>query len=245
MTAERNAYTGNATQTPNPAKPRRLNLDAIRDRATAATPGPWVTGDRIGLESWQAVLSPTGRMVGLDWDQSGKADAAFIASAREDVPTLLAEVDRLRARVAALEERQPAPVHVTTPEGITPCGEGHHDVTTTARIAEATCLECLRTLAQEEPAEHHTTLQDLTAASAVLDDALNRVGTLTSTLNAARVENARLRRLLDTRDAEYALVIRVGWDGRTQVDGRPGVSLDQAATWTREIADDTTRRAGL
>lgn len=202
MTAERNAYTGDATQTPNPAKPRRLNLDAIRGRATAATPGPWVTGDRIGLEAWQAVLSPTGRMVGLDWEQGGEADAVFIANAREDVPALLSEVDRLRARVTELEERQPAP-------------------------------------------PHHNPLHDLTAASAVLDDALNRVGTLTSELNAARVENARLHRLLDTRDAEYALVIRVGWDGRTQVDGRPGVALDQAAEWIREIADDTARRAGL
>ena len=43
---------------------------------------------------------------------------------------------------------QPAAVHVATPEGITPCGEGHHDVTVTALIAEATCVECLRTLAQ-------------------------------------------------------------------------------------------------
>lgn len=45
-----------------------------------------------------------------------------------------------------------ADVHVATPEGITPCGAGIHDVTTTARIADATCLECLSTLAQAEPA---------------------------------------------------------------------------------------------
>lgn len=41
-----------------------------------------------------------------------------------------------------------ADVHVATPEGITPCGQGTRDVTTTARIADATCLECLRALAQ-------------------------------------------------------------------------------------------------
>lgn len=76
------------------------DIDAIRKRVDAATPGPWVTGDRIGLESWQAVLSPTGRMVGLDWDQSGKADAAFIASAREDVPALLAVIDHLKEKHA-------------------------------------------------------------------------------------------------------------------------------------------------
>ncbi|WP_435109421.1 hypothetical protein [Nocardiopsis synnemataformans] len=44
-------------------------------------------------------------------------------------------------------------VHVATPEGITPCGGGHHDVTVDARIDQATCLECLRTLAQLAPTE--------------------------------------------------------------------------------------------
>ncbi|SIO86977.1 hypothetical protein [Nocardiopsis sp. JB363] len=43
---------------------------------------------------------------------------------------------------------QPTEVHVATPEGITPCGRGHHDVTVAALIDEVTCLECLRTLAQ-------------------------------------------------------------------------------------------------
>ena len=42
---------------------------------------------------------------------------------------------------------QPATVHVATPEGITPCGEGHPDVTVSAFIDEATCVECLRATA--------------------------------------------------------------------------------------------------
>ena len=48
--------------------------------------------------------------------------------------------------VARKNEVQPD-VHVATPEGITPCGEGHHDVTVAALVTEATCMECLRTLA--------------------------------------------------------------------------------------------------
>ena len=45
---------------------------------------------------------------------------------------------------------QPATVHVATPEGITPCGEGHPDVTVSAFIPEASCVECLRAIALEK-----------------------------------------------------------------------------------------------
>lgn len=65
--------------------------DRIRALADAATPGPWVTGDQIGLHAWQVILSPTGRMVGLDWDQSGDADAAHIASWSPDVARAIAD----------------------------------------------------------------------------------------------------------------------------------------------------------
>ena len=87
--------------------PAPLNLDAIRRRAAAATPGPWVVGDRAGLHSHEVVISPTGRMVGLDWDATGTADAEFIAAARTDITALLAEVAALRARVAELEGADP------------------------------------------------------------------------------------------------------------------------------------------
>jgi hypothetical protein len=66
------------------------DLQAIEARANAATPGPWqLTGGRDevydiigdGRDVVQQVLSP---------------DAEFIASARTDVPALVAEVRRLR-----------------------------------------------------------------------------------------------------------------------------------------------------
>lgn len=85
----------------------REQLDAIRARMEAATPGPW--------EAWTAVCCPdcgwvdgpkrtvcpvyegTKRTHTLDAN-----DAEFIASAREDVPALLAEVERLQALGALL-----------------------------------------------------------------------------------------------------------------------------------------------
>ena len=79
-------------------------LEEIKARAEAATPGPWqwredepaslvhVTDPR--LHPWNVLKAP-------DWGPT-LADAAFIAAAREDVPWLLAEVERLTAERDAL-----------------------------------------------------------------------------------------------------------------------------------------------
>lgn len=75
----------------------RLNLDAIRRRVSAATPGAWKTGNRFGtgtLGSAVAVISGNLPPLELDPRRNGRNDAAFIAHARQDVPALLAEVDR-------------------------------------------------------------------------------------------------------------------------------------------------------
>lgn len=53
-------------------------LGEIRERVAAATEGPWEHGDR-------------------QFTAGDQADAEFIAHAREDVPWLLAEVERLTA----------------------------------------------------------------------------------------------------------------------------------------------------
>lgn len=74
----------------------------IRARAEAATEGPWCTDDweiyqgaeyMPGLSRWVGETC-RGHVDGFPQD---RADAAFIAAARSDVPALLAEVDRLRA----------------------------------------------------------------------------------------------------------------------------------------------------
>lgn len=123
----------------------------IRERAAAATPGPWgLYDDGTGRYDIAADLEDTGHgfrcrrqivqtldepidndpahrdWTGEDDDDQILADAEFIAHAREDVPALLAEIDRLRARIAeqgarayrelvpAAEPKQPPmdPVHI-------------------------------------------------------------------------------------------------------------------------------------
>jgi hypothetical protein len=104
-------------------------LDEIEQRADAATKGPWGFYDGDNYADVAADLTMTGRgsysyrekIARLEdetyWDDSAHEDddedrapeqmaanAAFIAHARADMPVLLAEVRRLRARVAELEE---------------------------------------------------------------------------------------------------------------------------------------------
>ncbi|MEE1818007.1 hypothetical protein PUR59_23670 [Streptomyces sp. SP18ES09] len=76
-------------------------LDEILDRANTATKGPWCT------DSWE-IYQGTEYVPGIsfwigetcrgtsDLEQD-RADAAFVAAARTDVPELVAEVQRLRA----------------------------------------------------------------------------------------------------------------------------------------------------
>lgn len=76
-------------------------LAAMRVRSEKASKGPWV-----------AVRGRSGRY--CDWEVTGplhgaagtlafQSDAEFIAAARDDVPRLLGELNRLRARVDELE----------------------------------------------------------------------------------------------------------------------------------------------
>lgn len=76
-----------------------IDLNKIKARTTAATPGPWekieshlgkkepyygvYTWDKKSITGWGRVCQPGN-------------DAAFIAHARVDIPALVAEVDRLQ-----------------------------------------------------------------------------------------------------------------------------------------------------
>lgn len=78
-----------------------FDLEAIKARCEAATPGPWslrtrnaepaIVSDSTGLE---VARQPRGNAPLLD-------DAAFISAARADVPALVAEVERLRDEALA------------------------------------------------------------------------------------------------------------------------------------------------
>jgi hypothetical protein len=76
-----------------------LDLDAIRERAEKATPGPWesysVPGRNRSAAGYAAVeVAET--EVQVTRDAGGWYDAYFIAHARTDVPALVAEVARLQ-----------------------------------------------------------------------------------------------------------------------------------------------------
>ncbi|GAB2696663.1 hypothetical protein [Kitasatospora kifunensis] len=74
---------------------------AIRAREQAATPGPWTVEwdhDDVSDQPFPVSLGPIGYLE--HHGERDVADAEFIAHAREDVPLLLAEVDRLRAELA-------------------------------------------------------------------------------------------------------------------------------------------------
>lgn len=84
-----------------------IDLDAIKARAEAATPGPWVrewafSTHFVVPEAAERVAD--GNVARLKAHQ--RADAEFIAHAREDVPALLAEVERLRRELAAEQTRR-------------------------------------------------------------------------------------------------------------------------------------------
>ena len=80
---------------------------AIRGRCQSSTPGPWAVDTASGGVN---VISDhySDECVGIcgnakNW-QLLKGDAEFIAHARQDVPALLAEVERLRAENSQLRE---------------------------------------------------------------------------------------------------------------------------------------------
>jgi hypothetical protein len=89
-----------------------LDIEAIKARAEAATPGPWNAvrqwspkPDRWNVNGYR--YGPPAHRTGLTWGEAGgeriaetsEANARFISHARSDVPALVAEVARLRKLV--------------------------------------------------------------------------------------------------------------------------------------------------
>ena len=82
-----------------------LDLAAIRQRVEKATDGPWNTGFDYEKND-PIVLAPGYIEHTIDYTltEHGKADAEFIAHAREDIPALLDEIDRLNATIQRVRE---------------------------------------------------------------------------------------------------------------------------------------------
>jgi len=91
-------------------------LAAIRARCEAATPGPWgydgqhdeITADSPDAEDYWLIVSQCRTAPDTAprdaFGHQYSADFAFIAHAREDVPYLLAEIERLRSENVTLRE---------------------------------------------------------------------------------------------------------------------------------------------
>jgi hypothetical protein len=83
-------------------------LQAIKARAARATPGPWqlhVRGTSTTIEAQDGKKWIAQALLGTYGIGNVEANAAFLAHARDDIPTLVAEVERQRAEHAALAEQ--------------------------------------------------------------------------------------------------------------------------------------------
>lgn len=87
------------------------DIDAIRARCEAATPGEWKEEPNLGGVPCVIAPSQNRAIAELYRAHDGQScvDADFIAHARQDIPALLAEVDRLREaqRWIPVSERLP------------------------------------------------------------------------------------------------------------------------------------------
>lgn len=73
-----------------------IDLDAIKARAEAATPGPWEADASEIYGPGRVWLAESCRLHDdLSYDPQSDRDAAFIAHARTDVPELVAGVESL------------------------------------------------------------------------------------------------------------------------------------------------------
>lgn len=74
---------------------RDERLASIRQRATAASDGPWAVGRVDHGDDTAPVVRPDGKTIieVSTWAGKGVVDAAFVANARFDIPFLLAELD--------------------------------------------------------------------------------------------------------------------------------------------------------
>jgi len=129
---------GPSTPPPTPSELTEERLAAIAARADAATPGPWARTTMCHCDDpddcydhWDVSVPvagydpPSGRVsrarsVAGNIHGHREADAIFIAHAREDIPALLAEIERLRAERDDLREALQAVVDSTCRGAIPP-----------------------------------------------------------------------------------------------------------------------------
>lgn len=87
------------------------DIDAIRRRLDAASPGPWEKVDGVDTISYDSaypyifIMAPSGEIVAQLDDSDNHADARLIANAPTAIAALLAEVDRQARLLEACTSR--------------------------------------------------------------------------------------------------------------------------------------------
>ena len=106
-----------------------LDLEPIKERLAAATPGPWdADGTEVSQhwsrpEPWLTIATNEVDCMAYCYGGRGRGverveDAEFIAHAPEDIRALLAEVKRLQAQIDAVKElHKPVTANVTAFDG--------------------------------------------------------------------------------------------------------------------------------
>lgn len=93
----------------------KTELEEIRDREAKATPGPWATTTYDGLrivascDNGERDIAFPARYEACPCEGNPcaaerRANADFIAHARQDIPTLLSHISELEERIAFLEK---------------------------------------------------------------------------------------------------------------------------------------------
>lgn len=84
---------------------KQRELDAIRERERLASMGPWLWRSGPEEEVLPELVGPMGQVLDFgdttdfyptEGEPPNSDDSFFIAKSREDIPALLAEIDRLR-----------------------------------------------------------------------------------------------------------------------------------------------------
>ena len=124
-------------------------LEQMKERAEKATAGNWcATLDDPYDRTY--VLGAFNGGVTVIADIKGDADAQFLVHAREDVPRLVAEVERLNRRLALVDEEMLAQFWVETSGGyvVAPEYEAIKDT-----VQEVTLIACGAPITGEEEFE--------------------------------------------------------------------------------------------
>src|SRR5690625_7547957 len=90
---------------------KNAEIEAIRERAEKATQGRWyyeVDCDLYCDKKRDSVMYPYMSSESIPYIKISESDATFIAYARQDIPKLLAEIERLREEIEGMKLQQRA-----------------------------------------------------------------------------------------------------------------------------------------